>query len=129
VSHSPSNIEVDRPLSDQERSTVRWLLEHGDGDNSEFLSQLDQARVVRLCACGCASVDFSISGKRPAQPAMLVLSDYQWRTKDGHLCGAFVFEQDGLLAGLHLYSIDGLTTPGAMPPRGDLVPYGSASQV
>lgn len=55
---------------------------------------------------------------------MRVLSDYQWRTEDGHLCGAFVFEQDGLLAGLDLYSIDGLTTPDAMPPIRDLFPYG-----
>jgi hypothetical protein len=126
VSHSPSSIEVDRPLSDQERSTVRWLLEHGDSDNSEFLRQLDNARVVCLCTCGCASIDFSISGRRPTQFAMHVLSDYQWRTEDGHLCGAFVFEQDGLLAGLDLYSIDGQATPDAIPPIRNLFPYGPA---
>ena len=124
MGHTPSSIEVDRPLSGQERSTVRWLLEHGDGDNAEFLRQLENARVVRLCTCGCASIDFSISGSRPTQPAMRVLSDYQWRTDDGHLCGAFVFEQACLLAGLDLYSIDGQTTPDAMPPIRDLFPYG-----
>jgi hypothetical protein len=58
-----------------------------------------------------------------------VLSDFQWRTNDGHLCGAFVFEQDGLLAGLDLWSIDGQTTPDAMPPLHSLVPYGTPLQV
>lgn len=129
MSHIPSSIEVDRPPSNQERSTVRWLLEHGNGDNSEFLRQLELARVVRLCGCGCASIDFAIAGRRPMQPAMQILSDFQWRTKGGHLCGAFVFEQDGLLAGLDLWSIDGQTTPDAMPPIRDLVPYGTPSQV
>jgi hypothetical protein len=31
---------------------------------------------------------------------MRVLSDDQWRNNRGHLFGAFVFEHDGLLAGL-----------------------------
>jgi hypothetical protein len=129
VSHTSSNIEIDRPLASDELAVVRWLLEHGDGDNSEFLEQLNHARVARLCGCGCASIDFSINGRRPAHFAMRVLSDYQWRNNLGHLCGAFVFEQDGLLAGLDLWSIDGQSTPDAMPPIESLVPCGTPSQV
>jgi hypothetical protein len=122
VTHIPANIEVDRLLTTEERSVVHWLLEHGDGENSAFLAQLEQARVSRLCTCGCASIDFSINGKRPKTFGMRVLSDYQWRSEQGHLCGAFVFEQDGLLAGLDLWSIDGQSTPDAMPPIESLVP-------
>ena len=129
MSQTPSLIDVDRPLTADERSVVEWLLRHGEGDNSEFLAQLAQARVCRLCSCGCASIDFSINGKRPTHPSLRVLSDYQWRSGLGHLYGAFVFEQDGLLAGLDLYSIDGQGIPDAMPPIGSLVPYGTPSQV
>lgn len=108
---------------------MQWLLEHGAGDNSSYLEQLGHARVARLCGCGCASIDFSINGKRPQNFAMRVLSDYQWRNSQGHLFGAFVFEQDGLLAGLDLWSIDGQSTPDSMPPLESLVPFGSPSQV
>jgi hypothetical protein len=60
---------------------------------------------------------------------MRVLSDYQWRNSLGHLFGAFVFEQSGLLAGLDLYSIDGQSIPDAMPPIKSLGPYGTPPQV
>lgn len=59
----------------------------------------------------------------------VVLSDHQWRSEQGHLCGAFVFEQDGLLAGLDLWSIDGQSAQVAMPPLERLVPFRAASQV
>lgn len=129
MSHIPSNIEVDRALSAEERSLVQWLLEHGQGDSLEFLAQLPHIRVARLCGCGCASIDFSISGKIPPPAKMRVLSDYQWRTSAGHLCGVFIFERDGMLAGLDLWSIDGQMTPDALPPIGNLVPISTSSQV
>jgi hypothetical protein len=127
VNHTLSKIEVDRPLTFDELAVVRWLLEHGDGDNSEFLEQLNQARVICLCGCGCASIDFSIGGKRPQNFVMNTRSDYQWHNHQGHLFGAFVFVQDGLLAGLDLWSIDGQSTPDVLPPLNRLVPLGSPS--
>ena len=126
MNQTPSHIEIDRPLSIDERAVVQWLLEHGNGDNTTFLEQLGQARVARLCGCGCASIDFVVNGKRPQQFAMRTLSDYQWRDDHGHLFGAYVFEQGGLLAGLDLWSIDGQSTPNAMPPIERLVPLGTA---
>lgn len=126
MNHASSPIETDRPLSAEEHTVVQWLLEHGDADNADFLDQLAQARVAHLCRCGCASIGFAIDDKRPRHFAMRVLSDYQWRDEHGHLFGAFVFEQDGLLAGLDLWSIDGRSTPRAMPPIEQLVPFGSA---
>lgn len=127
MSPIPAGTDVDRPLTADEATVVQWLLEHGDGDNREFLAQLKRARVVRLCPCGCANIDFSIDGKRPQHFAMHVLSDYEWRNNLGHLCGAFVFEQDGLLAGLDSWSIDGLGIPDAMPPIERLVLHGSST--
>ena len=128
MSHTPSSIQVDRPLASNELAVVQWLLEHGEGDNSLFLEQLKSVRVVRLCGCGCASINFSINGKRPQHLAMRVLSDHQWHNDQGHLFGAFVFEQDGLLAGLDLWSVDGQSTPDSMPPLESLVPLGAPSQ-
>lgn len=121
---SPSRIPVDRPLSGEERSLIEWLLEHGDGYNTAFVAQLNQANVIAHCACGCASIDLAIAGKRGAG-GMRVLADFQWITAEGYACGAFVFEQDGLLAGLDLWSIDGETIPSSLPSTSDLLPYGT----
>jgi hypothetical protein len=126
VNHTSSNIETDRPLSVEEYTIVEWLLEHGDGDNAMFLDQLEQARVARLCGCCCASIDFAVNSERPQDFAMRFLSDYQWRDEHGNLFGIFVFEQDGLLAGLDLWSIDGGRTPHAIPRIAQLVPFGFA---
>jgi hypothetical protein len=123
--HTSSGFAVDRALTPEEHLVVQWLLQHGDGDNSVFLAQLNSARVSSLCSCGCASIDFSIDGLRHKDPGMRVLADYQWQNNEGHLYGAFVFEQGGLLAGLDLWSIDGQSTPLTVPSPERLVPYGT----
>jgi len=128
MTHSASRIPDSRALTESEVTVVRWLLEHGGPEANEFLPQLGQATVVSRCSCGCASIDFSISGKRPTDPAMHILSDFQWHDAQGNLFGAFVFEQQGLLAGLDLWSIDGLATPSGLPPVEALVPCGSWQQ-
>ena len=116
-------IEEDRSLTPEEYAVIKWLLEHAERDNSVFLNQLDSARVAARCGCGCASIDVSVAGVRaPATSALARVADFQWRTEEGHLHGACVFERDGLLAGLDLWSIDGQSTPAAMPPTDRLVP-------
>src|SRR5690606_2297064 len=128
MTHSVTKTLESRALTESEDAVVRWLLEHGGVGANEFLPQLDQAAVVSHCSCGCASIDFAISGTRPTDPAMHVLSDFQWQDAQGNLFGAFVFEQQGLLAGLELWSIDGLATPSSLPPLEALVPYDSSQQ-
>ena len=129
MSPSAKSIREDRDLTDQEAALVRWLLEHGTKEAAAFLPQLNRARIFSRCPCGCASVDFAIDGRRPSQFSMRVLSDYQWRSAEGHLFGAFVFEQDDLLAGLDLWSIDGQATPTSLPPVEALAPLGARQEV
>ncbi len=116
MSHLRSSTGIDRRLTADELGVVRWLLEHGEGDNTGYLKQLQRARVANVCGCGCASIDFSIDGQPPSTSGMRILSDHRWRDDEGNLYGAFVFEREGLLAGLDLWSIDGRSTPDAMPP-------------
>ena len=47
-----------RPLTAAEYQLARWMLEHGGPGAEDFLPQLDLARVVARCPCGCASIDF-----------------------------------------------------------------------
>ena len=126
--HSTSDIFEDRPLSDEEHSLVRWMLEHGESHAPSFLSQLEQARVSSRCRCGCASVNFSVAGTESSVTGMDILSDYVWEDAEGHKFGAFVFARGGLLAGLDLYSVDGAVTPTWLPSSGQLHPLPFATQ-
>jgi hypothetical protein len=65
-----SSKEIDdvRPISAAERELTRWMLRHGGAPDAErFLAHLELAHVVSRCPCGCASVNFAVSGE--AQPA------------------------------------------------------------
>ena len=118
MSESWNPIREDRPLTVEEEGLVRWLLEHGipGTDATSFLPQIDQARVVSRCPCGCASIDFAIVGRTPpAGVPLQVLSDYEWDGDSGAKFGVFVFVKADLLAGLEVWSIDGLATPDKLP--------------
>jgi hypothetical protein len=116
-------IAEDRPLTAQEAALVRWLLEHGGPEAVGFLPQLPELRVVSRCPCGCASIDFGIGGTvPPARTGMQVLSDYVWLTAGGAQCGIFVFARGGQLAGLEVWSVDGLESVLSLPPVEQLRP-------
>jgi len=61
----------------------------------------------------------------PAGGGIGILADFEYRTAEGHLCGAFVFERAGSFAGLEVWSVDGLSTPSTLPAIEQLQPLGS----
>jgi hypothetical protein len=122
MAHGNAPIPEDRDLTEEERALVDWMLKHGSEEGRNYLDQLARARVHARCPCGCASIDLAVAGKTPTDFPMRVLSDFQWNNEAGSVFGAFVFEQGGLLAGLDLWSVDGLETPRSLPKPEQLVP-------
>jgi hypothetical protein len=121
--HVATLIPENRPLTQAETGLVKWLLEHGTDAARELLPQLDRARVVSRCSCGCASVDFSINGKIASRKsAMSVVSDYRWDSPEGYLFGVFAYAREGLLSGIDLWSIDGRATASRLPDTTQLRP-------
>jgi hypothetical protein len=121
-----SSIPDVRQLTEHERQLIRWMLEHGQSQRrAEFFPQLDRASVVSRCPCGCASIDLAIDGAPPEPGAGLdVLGDFTWSGPGGEAMGAFVFAKRDRLAGLEVYSADGLLTPNWLPQPADLRPFG-----
>ena len=113
-----SPVADDRPLTRQETELLRWLLEHGKPAAGGHIGEVSRARVVSRCGCGCASIDFI---KAPGS-ALEILSDHQWQDEQGHRFGAFAFAKEGKLAGLEVWSIDGLATPKSLPDTSLLTP-------
>ena len=120
--HSVTTIPERRALTAEERSLVRWLLEHGEPEARAFLPQLEDASVISHCSCGCASIDLAIRGRVGTPGPMNILADYVYRDAGGHLLGAFVFAHEDLLAGLDLWSVDGQATATTLPRPEQLTP-------
>jgi hypothetical protein len=121
--HAAISISENRPLTQEEAALVKWLLEHGTDEARALLPQLDRARVVSRCSCGCTSVDFSIDGKVTSpKSGMSVVSDYRWNSPEGYLFGVFAYAREGLLSGIDLWSIDGRATASRLPDTNQLRP-------
>jgi hypothetical protein len=115
---------ANRPLSDEERQLVRWMLEHGSREASQFLPQLELAEATPWrCPCGCASFNFAIDG-RNAPPGVHIIADFVFGGEDD-LCGIFVFEKDGILSGLEFYGL-AVDPPSSLPPPESLRPFRSS---
>jgi hypothetical protein len=118
MSESASN----RDLTREERELVRWMIENGAPDASQFLPQLERAKVLpKRCPCGCASIDFSIDGRPQPGGALRPIADFVFGSGD-ELSGIFVFEQSGVLAGLEVYGLAG-DAPKTLPSADSLRPF------
>jgi len=114
-------IPEDRPLTKAEYELARWMLEHGKPPGRQFLSQLERARVVSRCPCGCASIDFQVEGRPAPVGGLNILGDFVFGGEQD-LAGAFVFEQNGVLAGLEVYGLAG-DAPKDLPHSSALRPF------
>jgi hypothetical protein len=117
-----SDMSFPRSLTSEERTLVKWMLEHGEPGADRYLAQLEEAVVISGCRCGCASINFQI-GDKPAhyKPGLTVISDHAFRRgANGHF-GVFVFTEEDMLSGLEVYGFD--ETPGPLPTVDELIPF------
>jgi len=117
---SPSSNLEDRTLSEQELTLLTWMLEQSECP-SPFLEQLRLARVVSGCDCGCASINLAIQGYPMPTGGLRIIADFLFGDESS-LCGAFVFEQNGVLAGLEVYGL-AVDAPRTLPAPSDLRPW------
>jgi hypothetical protein len=101
-------ISEKRPLSDQERSLLDWLLRHGTPEAGDYASQLPQVTVVSRCGCGCPTIDLAVAGRSapPGSPTT-ILADGEGISPEGVRCGIILFARDGILSEMEFYPVDG----------------------
>jgi hypothetical protein len=125
--HSAQPIHGGRALSSRERDLIEGMLRSGSPNPEGFLAHLAVARVVGRCACGCASIDLAVPGEHLPTGGLRVIVDFIYG--DGaSLCGAFLFERDGWLAGLEVYGL-GNVSPTSFPALADLRPFAESSHI
>lgn len=112
-------MEGNRPLTHEEYALVRWMLENGEPEAISFLPQLEIAEVTPWrCPCGCASINFPLKGHAIPPPGVHPISDYIFGD-EGNPSGIFIFERDGVLAGLEVYGLAG-DAPKSLPSAQEL---------
>lgn len=118
--------DMNRPLTADERSLVRWLLEHGTPEGLRLLPQLDHAEVAPWRRpCGCASINFVIAGHAPPSGGMNVAADFVYG--DGEETkGVFVWDTAGVLAGLEVWAVAN-DAPRTLPSPEELRPMETAT--
>jgi hypothetical protein len=100
-----------RPLQPEERAALLAILNYADFDGRDaLLDQVDAARVVGFCGCGCATVDLAVESEpsttRVAYPIpneAVVLDD-----EGAAIGGVLVFVSEGYLASLEVYDYGGV---------------------
>ena len=116
--------QPNRELTAEEMDLARWMLEHGELEARQFLSQLERAQVSPWrCPCGCASFAFAVPGQPKPSGGMNLLADFVFGEGDT-LSGIFIYEQSGILSGVEVYGLAGeapkrLPTPEMLRPLAD----------
>jgi len=121
--HIPT-LPANRPITASEAAVVGWLLDNAsiEGSLSHLIESVARLRVVGLCGCGCASVDFEPAGQSgTARP----IADAVAKDDQGRRCGVILWGLDGAISGLEVYEGE----PGsakALPSIDSLRPSGAA---
>lgn len=106
---------LDRPLSSEERELVFWLIEQSSSDDKpELRLQLESLSIHGKCTCGCPTVYFAVNGVPVTKPGENLIADYL-ATVNGEDVGVMLFERDGLLSSLEVYSCAGSDKPFGLP--------------
>jgi hypothetical protein len=96
-----------RPLAPRELELLKWLLDHGLPDAESFALQLGKLRAKPWCNCGCPSISLLVDDDVPlGTSSFRIISDAIGKTPDGKKIGLLLFQKDGKLSTLEVYSMD-----------------------
>lgn len=99
-----------RLLTSDELNLLRWMMENGTVGLHTFYSQIEGLRVARSCSCGCPSVRLEVAEGAPLGKDCgdKLVGDFAGKTAQGDLVGVLLFQREGKLTELEVYSIDGV---------------------
>jgi len=112
---NPTRDPLNRPLTQEERDLIRWLIEHSFvKDAGDLLPQIDRLSVVAKCNCGCPTIDFALDGEPVVRKSGGFISDW-----DAEVNGMPVYVQlwrsNGRISTLEVGSYPGTDQPFGLP--------------
>jgi hypothetical protein len=113
---------LQRSLTQDEQKLILWLIEHGTYHNKvQLRSQIDILSVHERCTCGCPTIYFALNGVPVPRKGEHLISDHL-ATVDGEDVGVMLFETNGNLSSLEVYSCAGSDQPFGLPKIDTLRP-------
>ena len=106
-----------RELTNVERELIEWLITNSGGYVEKYISQLNQAKVVGRCTCGCPTIDIALAGKRSrTSGASTIVAEAEGQSPQGVPLFVILHAREGELSELEVCSLDdvekfGLPTP------------------
>jgi hypothetical protein len=105
-----------RPLTEEERKLLEWLLAHGSPDAKALLSQIANVNVVGKCTCGCPTIDLALGDREQRKTApSIILADFVGRAPEGIEVGVIVHAREGEISELEVYAIPDWKGPFNLP--------------
>ncbi len=105
---------LNRSLTPEEANLLLWLLRHGFRGAKNLVSQVERLTVVGKCTCGCPTIYFALDGVPVKRKGEQVISDYIANVNDMPV-GVMVFQTDGRISSLEVYSLPGSDKPFGLP--------------
>jgi hypothetical protein len=107
---------VRRPLNEEERILLEWLMANGNSDAQKYASQIADVSVVGTCTCGCPTIDLAIGEcKQRRTAASHILADFVGKTPDGIEVGVILHAREGEISELEVYAIPDVSGPFSLP--------------
>jgi hypothetical protein len=105
-----------RPLTQEERTLLEWLIANGSEDDKTYSPQLADLGVVGTCTCGCPTIDLALRGRdqRKTAPSK-ILADFVGTTPEGIEVGVILHVREGEISELEVYPIANATGPFRLP--------------
>jgi hypothetical protein len=116
-----------RAVTRKEAAVIEWLLRHGEQGSDRFFAQIETLTIVSRCTCGCPTVHFESENNQASRKGERLISD-QLGTVDGEDVGVMLFELNGRLSTLEVYSCAGADKPFGLPKLEDLYTFEDASK-
>ena len=113
----PSFIRRERrPLTEEERILLGWLLANGSPEAKPYLSQIANVNVVGKCTCGCPTIDLALGdhGQRKTAPS-IILADFVGKAPEGIEVGVILHAREGEISELEVYAIPDWKGPFNLP--------------
>jgi len=118
----PFRRPLNRPITEEERALVSWLLDHGEEGVGHFIPQVETLTVAWVCTCGCPTIDIARDERSGKQESERLISDYV-AIVDRQYVGVLLFATEGQLSMLEVYSLPGTDKSFGLPGIQDRIPW------
>ncbi len=108
MTHQPSHEREERAPTPIERAILALLLEKDGPGFAEYRTQVEAVSVRSNCECGCGSIALKpdpMVSSRAASGLPTVVADANVILPDEIVGGIILFQEDGFLAHLEIWSV------------------------